>query len=137
MPKRNLYGFLFALSLAGYGWLVWNVIEGSRHSLLPSVCLFKEVTGLPCPSCGTTRSLLLLMNGEFRASLMMNPFGFLLAAAVVVIPLWITSDVLRRSDSFYRCYLRTEQLLLRNKPLALCSAAIVALNWCWNIAKGL
>jgi len=137
MAKRNLYVFLAGLSLVGYAWLGWNVIEGSQHSALPSVCLFKEVTGLPCPSCGTTRSLLLLMNGELRASLMMNPFGFLLAAAIVVIPLWIAADVLRRSDSFYRHYLRTEQLLLRNKPLALCAAAIVALNWCWNIAKGL
>jgi hypothetical protein len=137
MPRRNLYIFLAGLALTGYAWLGWNVVEGSKHSPLPSVCLFKEVTGIPCPSCGTTRSLLLLMNGDFRASLMMNPLGLLLAAALVVIPLWIAADVLRRSDSFFRRYVQMEQLLLRNKPLAAAAAALVALNWFWNIAKGL
>jgi len=137
MPKRNLYVFLAGLSLVGYAWLGWNSIEGSQHSAMPSVCLFKEVTGLPCPSCGTTRSLLLLMNGEFRASLLMNPLGLLLAAAIVVIPVWIAVDVLRRNDSFFRRYVQMEQLLLRNRPLAVAAAAIVALNWFWNIAKGL
>jgi len=137
MIKRNLYIVLAGLSLVGYGWIGWNFFEGSEHSVLPSVCLFKEVTGLPCPSCGTTRSLLLLINGRFHESLMMNPFGIVLALALVVVPLWIAIDTLANSDSFYRQYTRMEQLLTRNKLLAAFGAAIVMLNWFWNISKGL
>ncbi len=137
MVKRNLYIILACLSLAGYIWLGWNFIERSAHAAIPSVCLFKEVTGLPCPSCGTTRSLLLLIRGQFRESFMMNPFGMVLALALVVIPLWIMVDTISRSDSFYRRYVQMEHLLSHNRVLAVFAVAIVALNWVWNIAKGL
>jgi Protein of unknown function (DUF2752) len=136
MTRRKLYIVLAALSLAGYVWLGWNFIEGSAHSAVPSVCLFKEVTGLPCPSCGTTRSLLLLIHGRFLESFMMNPFGILLAVALTVVPLWIMADTLSSSESFYRRYVQIEQILMRNKLLAACAVAIVALNWFWNITKG-
>ena len=137
MARRKLYTVLASLSLAGYVWLGWNFIEGSAHSAVPSVCLFKEVTGLPCPSCGTTRSLLLLAHGQLRDSFMTNPFGIMLAFALVVIPLWIMADTISRSDSFYRRYVQVEQILMHNRLLAACAAAIVALNWVWNITKGL
>jgi len=137
MVKRNLYIVLACLSLAGYVWLGWNFLEGTVHSAVPSVCLFKEITGLPCPSCGTTRSLGLLMHGEFRESLMMNPFGMLLALALVVVPLWIAADAFSNSGSFYRRYVQMEQQLVHNKLLAASAVVIVALNWAWNIAKGL
>ncbi len=137
MTRKKLYTVLTGLMLAGYVWLGWNVIESSAHSAVPSVCLFKEVTGLPCPSCGTTRSLLLLMHGQFRESLMMNPFGMMLAFALVAIPMWIMTDIISRSSSFYRRYTRMEYVLTHNKLLAACAVAIVALNWIWNITKGL
>jgi hypothetical protein len=137
MMKRNLYIFLVCLSLVGYGWIGWNVAEGSEHSAVPSVCLFKEVTGLPCPSCGTTRSLLLLISGRFHESLMMNPFGIVLALALLIVPLWIMIDTFGNNDGFYRWYTRMENLLTHNKLLAAFAAAIVMLNWFWNISKGL
>ncbi len=137
MTGRKVYTVLTGLVLVGYAWIGLNFIDGSAHSAVPSVCLFKEATGLPCPSCGTTRSLLLLMNGQFRESLMLNPFGMMLAFALVVIPLWIVIDAFKHSDSFYRRYTQMEHLLAHNKLLAACAAAIVALNWFWNITKGL
>jgi Protein of unknown function (DUF2752) len=137
MTRKKLYTVLTGLMLVGYVWLGWNFIEGSAHFSVPSICLFKEVTGLPCPSCGTTRSLLLLVHGQIRDSFMMNPFGIVLAVALLVFPLWIISDMIRRRDSFYRRYVQMEHLLLQNKLLAACAVAIVALNWAWNITKGL
>ncbi|MGA7159813.1 MAG: DUF2752 domain-containing protein [Bacteroidota bacterium] len=137
MIRKNLYIVLAGLSLAGYGWLGWNFIEGSETSGLPSVCLFKEITGLPCPSCGTTRSLLLLMSGRLHESLMMNPFGIVLALALVIVPLWIMIDTFGRSHSFYRRYAQIEHLLTHNKLLAAFAVAVVMLNWFWNISKGL
>ncbi len=137
MTKRNLYVVLAGLSLVGYGWIGWNLIEGSERSAIPSVCLFKEITGLPCPSCGTTRSLLLLISGQFHESLMMNPFGIVLALALVTVPSWMMIDTFRKRDSFYRRYTRMERLLTHNKLLAAFAAVIVMLNWFWNISKGL
>lgn len=39
--------------------------------LLP--CPFRAVTGIPCPSCGTTRSLVHLAHGDIAGSFILNP----------------------------------------------------------------
>ncbi len=41
-------------------------------SLAPS-CAFKMLTGIPCPTCGSTRSMVYLANGDVLAAFMMNP----------------------------------------------------------------
>ncbi len=41
-------------------------------SIAPS-CAFKMLTGIPCPTCGSTRSMVHLANGDISAAFMMNP----------------------------------------------------------------
>ncbi len=137
MSRGKLYKLLLGLSLAGYAWLGWNLAEGVGTSATPTVCLFKSVTHLPCPSCGTTRALVLLMQGEIGRSVLENPLGVLLALALVVVPLWILIDTLRKSDSLFRWYVGGERLLSRNKWISVPAIALVIINWVWNIAKGL
>jgi hypothetical protein len=137
MDARRLYILFLTLSLAGYIWIGVNTWGGETGSEIPTVCLFKEVTGIPCPSCGATRSLMLLMRGDVRGAFLMNPLGFLLAAALVVVPFWILSDVVRRRESFYRTYRGMERMLSGNIRFASACAALVIVNWIWNISKGL
>jgi len=35
------------------------------HVKLPAFCLFKAATGLPCPGCGVTRSIVAILRGDF------------------------------------------------------------------------
>ena len=42
------------------------------QEILPP-CVFLAVTGIPCPSCGTTRSLVQLAHGDIAGSLILNP----------------------------------------------------------------
>jgi len=137
MNRKKLYIFFSLLSFMGYAWLGWNVVEQSAHSSVPVVCLFKEVTGIPCPSCGTTRSLIELMRGNVKEAFLINPFGLVMAFAILAIPLWIAADTVRRSDSFYRSYGMMEQVLASNKWVSISAVMIVLLNWFWNITKGL
>ncbi len=137
MNKKKLYIFFAVLSAVGYVWLGWNALEQSAHTSIPTVCLFKEVTGIPCPSCGTTRSLVALIHGNIKESFLINPFGLVLALALLVIPLWIAADTLRRSDSFYKYYGLVERSLSANKWISGFAVFIVVLNWIWNITKGL
>lgn len=44
------------------------------------VCVFKNMTNLPCPGCGLTRSFLYLGHLRIWDSLRMNPFGIVLFA---------------------------------------------------------
>jgi hypothetical protein len=136
MTKNKLYIFFIVLSLAGYIWLAWN-IESIDPSTNTIPCMFKEITHLPCPACGTTRSIIELIKGNFMGSLLINPFGIFLALALIVIPLWIIIDILRANDSFFRWYKLCEGLLAQNKLVSIPSIGVVIANWCWNIAKGL
>ena len=50
----------------------------------PVVCPFRLATGLPCPLCGTTRSLVALGRGDLETSVQLNPLGVLLALGGLV-----------------------------------------------------
>jgi hypothetical protein len=45
-----------------------------------AACLFRGLTGLPCPGCGITTSLRALARGDAVASWSANPAGFAVAA---------------------------------------------------------
>ena len=137
MNRTRLYILLCGLSLAGYIWIGWNLAQGDVGAVTPEVCLFKAVTHLPCPSCGTTRAIVLLANGDVERSILENPFGVLLALGLIAVPVWLVVDTVRKRDSLLRWYLRGEHLLRGNKWVAVPAVALVVVNWVWNITKGL
>ena len=137
MNRKQLYTFLLAFTLAGYAWIGWNLVEGAGSPSTSSVCLFKAVTHLPCPSCGTTRAIVLLAHGDVGRSILESPFGVLLALGLIIVPGWVIVDIARRKDSLLRWYVKGEHLLSSNKWVAVPAVALVVINWVWNIAKGL
>lgn len=121
--------------MVGYAWLARSLmVNNPRH--MPEVCVIKKVSSIPCPSCGTTRSMMLLSKGELNEAFLMNPFGYILAVIMLALPLWILVDVLRRRESFFRVYRRAEAFIARPQNIAIL-VLLVASNWIWNIMKGL
>ncbi|HLE21464.1 MAG TPA: DUF2752 domain-containing protein [Vicinamibacteria bacterium] len=51
---------------------------------VPNVCIMKQVSGLPCPGCGLTRSLVAAANGEWARSLSHHRIGILILAYLVL-----------------------------------------------------
>ena len=98
--------------------------------------MVKNVTGYPCPSCGTTRAIQLLLKNNWMASLQMNPFGILVALLMVVLPLWIVLDTITKKETFFNNYQKAEAII-RTKKLAIFLIILVIFNWIWNIKKGL
>lgn len=43
------------------------------------ICLFRRLTGIPCPGCGMTRAFAHLAKGEWAAAWANHPFSFVLA----------------------------------------------------------
>jgi len=135
MSRKSLYILLGSLSSAGYGWLAWNSVHS--HITAPGICIFKTITHLPCPSCGATRAILLLLGGDVRGSLLLNPLGAVLFFALAVIPVWLLIDTFLGQESLHLRYTEMESLLREKSWISIPLIVLVVVNWFWNIAKGL
>ena len=68
-----LLALLLGAALASVAW-----IEAG-----PLLCPFHWATGLPCPGCGLTRSVVALAHGDLAGALFFHPLGPLVAAGLV------------------------------------------------------
>lgn len=134
MTRNKLYVIVSTACVAGYSWLYFSRMNGEAN-ITGTMCLFKQFTGLPCPSCGSTRSILQIVNGNFLEALSLNPLGYVLLLLLVMLPLWIGVDVITKKASLYASYLNSEGFI-KQKFIAIPLIFIVTLNWIWNIYKG-
>jgi hypothetical protein len=51
---------------------------------LPNVCIFRATTGLPCPGCGLTRSIVVAAHGHMAASISHHRLGLLTLIYVIL-----------------------------------------------------
>lgn len=135
MSSASRFYLLIAVLLAiGWIWIFLNLNyfpDAKGHE----VCLFKIVSGIPCPSCGSTRSVMNLLKGNWLQGLNINPLGILILLFMLVVPFWLLYDVVVGKDGLFRAFKLTEKIL-RSKwsvPLIL----LLILNWIWVIDKGL
>ena len=121
---------LFGLMLAG-GWCI------SHWSLPWPRCAMRLITGLPCPACGCTRSLLAWTELNPTAAFLFNPLFFLLCLASLVSCAW---QLLRQRHGTWNI---TEAI--RSTPFPWLpwltwrlAGALLVLNWlylCWRLPK--
>jgi len=134
MTKNRLYLFLFLALIAGYCYITWVLVTDALLHFTP--CPIKNITGIACPSCGVTRSVLLIANGDLKSAILINPLGFIVAAIMVVAPFWLLYDVTLKKGTLYDSYIKTENVL-KTKWIAILLTVLIAVNWAWNIHKGL
>lgn len=48
-------------------------------------CLIKWLTGFSCFACGTNRSIMLLLKGDFMLSFQMNPLGIVTVLGITLL----------------------------------------------------
>jgi uncharacterized protein DUF2752 len=92
-PKETDFEFLFlavssGLAASCYLWL-------SLGMPWP-VCLFRRLTGLPCPTCGATRCAMSLLHGDPGGAWRHNPLIFLCYAAALILNLYAACVLLFR-----------------------------------------
>ena len=120
--------------LAGFIYLFYSIQKEQQETV--GVCIIKNVTGYACPSCGTTRAVLLLFEGKITDSLLLNPFGIIVAIIMTVLPVWVLTDIVLKKETFFKAYKKTESMI-RKPWLAIVLVLLVLLNWIWNLYKNL
>jgi hypothetical protein len=92
--------------LAGVGVLTslaaaWAVASADESTVfiagrgLHWVCPFRHLFGVPCPSCGMTRSVVMTFGGNWRVALALNPGGPLLVLGALLFGAWLLFRALR------------------------------------------
>lgn len=136
LDRNKLYSILLIACLAGYIWLYYSITSNITENTSVEVCLIKHTTSIPCPSCGSTRSIISLTKGNLVEAFGINPIGYVVAIIMLFAPVWIIADMILRNNSLFKFYQIIEHHLKKPKyaiPLIL----LVIINWIWNITKGL
>lgn len=89
-------------------------------------CPLRTLTGIPCPTCGTTRAALALLDGRVTDALVANPLGTLAGIGFVLggiaAPIW--------------CLLRLPMVEFEpghGRLVAVALALALLANWIWVI----
>jgi uncharacterized protein DUF2752 len=92
MYRRSTVVGLWLLSIAGAVYLF--VFEPGRTGFFPP-CMFRLLTGMQCPGCGTTRALHEITHGHLKAAFMLNPLLLLASPFLIYAFLRYSAIVMR------------------------------------------
>ena len=121
-PAWPMWAVVLVLAWLILGGITFWLSAYLGHSA--HLCVFKELTGFPCPTCGLTRGTLCLLSGQPISAWLRNPFVFSL------IGLFVLTTIIRLF------FARGVRIQLtgpeRRMAWALVSAAFLA-NWTYVI----
>ncbi len=86
------------------------------------ICPFRNLTGLPCPLCGMTRSVLCFFQGDWHTSLLWHPLGPLVGIGMIAAFLALMIPGIRINDLAAKLPQRLGGLIL-----------IVLVAGCWTL----
>ena len=101
-----------------------GAVTGARPGDDFTLCPFRLVTGLPCPFCGLTHSLLALGQGDFHDSVRFSPLGPLVAVLSLVIGVGVLRSI------------RGGPPLRWPRPVLALGTMVLALSWAFQITQG-
>jgi hypothetical protein len=87
------------------------------------MCPFSLLTGLPCPFCGLTRSMLALGEGHLGGAAAQNPLGLVLLPAAVLLLVAGGRAIVRG------------RRLSWPVPVLWIGLAVVVASWAWQVAR--
>ncbi len=97
----------------------------------PMKCQFKEFTGYPCPTCGTTRLVLAVYNFHFFSAFKYNPFIFV---SGVMVFLWSLTGLF---PLFFKKKLVFIFSKKEKRVILILLILFLILNWAYLILMGI
>jgi hypothetical protein len=120
-------GLIFG-AIGAIGALAVGLLQLDRLKL--PLCYFKAFTGLPCPTCGSTRVAGRLFDLDAAAAFAMNPLATLAAFAIAA---WALGDLALLPR---RRALGLELAPRAGAVLRVALVLAIALNWAYLLAAG-
>ena len=124
VPYAIIFGAV-ALLAAAAAWVRITLTTG----WIPPLCVFRHLTGVPCPACHSTRALSALITGRFGEALASNPLITLLALGCAGAAL---GSAARRLAG--RGVLTLEVSPGEGKALRVATLTAIAVNWIYLLA---
>ena len=120
---------------------LWLLVGGASLCLLgvalvtPGIqlplCAFKTITGLPCPTCGLTRTIIALSRGDVDRALFMNPLAAIACGFGLLYLLYAAAVLALRLPRF-----RPTVSPAGARRVRIGAVAAITTNWLWLIATG-
>jgi hypothetical protein len=126
-PFPRLLVFPFGLvALAGLA----AVLRDPARVRQAAHCTLRDATGIPCPTCGGTRTVVALAHGRWSEAFAVNPF---LALAVVLFGLWLVWGL----AATVRPSLRRDLALSvkERKASRIAAVAVLLAAWAWQVVR--
>lgn len=93
-------------------------------------CPFLALTGLPCVTCGSTRSVIAFLHGDFLSALRWNPLAFVVFCALLAFDLY-AAIVLTGRTARLRI---VDWSAMEKNATRIIVIGLVALNWIYLLA---
>jgi len=122
------YSVIIISILTGYFFLI-NYFE-LNHGI--TVCYFKNITGIPCPSCGSTRATYALLHGNVLSSILINPLAIITNFIIFISIFWMIFDIIKNKETFCPFLKRDWDTIIK-----IIGGLLILINWGWNIHNGL
>ncbi|MGH7131394.1 MAG: DUF2752 domain-containing protein [Phycisphaerales bacterium] len=125
VPAPRRFGIAWPVWLVGGAWVAlvaaaW-FLDRARGTSTPT-CLFRAVTGVPCPTCGSTRCAMRLANADIVGAWSFNPF-------ITVVLVWVGLYLILRLGFGRRLHLGLSH---RQKTLGWAVLGVLMLvNWAY------
>ena len=119
--------------------LLWSTVSAGSFAVaaiwfalrLPwPICVFHELTGLPCLTCGATRCAIAFFHCDLVAAWLWNPFVFLALCGFVLFDAYALAVLVLRAPRL-RIIFRTGQARSFARFLVI---AALAINWSYLLA---
>ena len=123
-------------SILAYCYLFYSFFLIKKTPQPTTLCIIKNVTGKPCPACGTTRALEKFMTGDFIDGIYLIPLVIFASVLLLIVPLSLIYDFLFKKEVFFKYYTILEHFI-NKKKVYISLAILLILNWIWNIIKDL
>jgi len=107
--KRKLLGLLLIAATLIVPFIIAAFDSGNIEAK-QSLCPLKMLTGLPCPSCGITKSWMFLYRGNIYKSLYFHLFGIPMFALAILLAIKLILEIIYQR-SFFKNFLSNNILI--------------------------